>query len=184
MPFDVKRRGKLTYYSRGERPVLSALVTEEQADGDLKIHFAGLTGGYSAKSVLGLDDLVTMDPAREVPLVFRCWEHWLREAGICSSLRDVDFLEVHAFGCQPKSPNPAVDPAGYAVEQARLRAAYAEAYAIFFAEELPDNGVPCRFTVHVVDVPDTAASYEFYGVALLQRALQRSGQGSPQGGEG
>ncbi len=169
MPFDVKKRGKLTYYSQGERPVLSALVTEEQPDGDLRIHFAGLTGGYSAQSVLGLDELVSMDPHREIPLVFRCWEHWLREAGLCESLRDVDFVEVHAFGCQPKSPNPLVDPLGYAAEQDRLRKAYAEAYSTFFAEELPDNGVPCRFTVHVVDVPDRAASYEFYATALLQR---------------
>jgi hypothetical protein len=41
------------------------------------------------------------------------------------------------------------------------------------ADHLPDNGVPARFTVHVVDVPDTAASYEFSGTALLQRTLQR-----------
>ena len=173
MPFNVKRRGKLTYYYEGERPVLSALVTEAQSDGDLKIHFAGLTGGYSAKGVLGLDELVTMDPEREIPLVFRCWEKWLRDAGICESLRDVDFLEIHAFGCQPKSPSLLADPAGYAAEQDRLRKAYAAAYARYFAEELPDNGVPCRFTVHVVDVPDRAASYEFYGVALLQRSLRQ-----------
>ncbi len=172
MPFNVKKRGKLTYYSSGERPVLSSLVTEELPDGDLRIAFAGLTGGYSAKSVLGLDELVTMDPAREVPLVFRCWEQWLRDAGICQSLREIDFIEVHAFGCQPKSPNPAVDPAGFAAEQDRLRKAYAEAYSTFFAEELPDNGVPCRFTVHVVDVPDRAASYEFYATALLQRSRE------------
>ena len=173
MPFNVQKRGKLTYYYQGDRPVLSALVTEEQPDGDLKIHFAGLTGGYSAKSVLGLDELVTMDPHREIPLVFECWEHWLREAGICQSLREVDFVEIHAFGCQPKSPNPLVDPVGFAAEQDRLRQAYAEAYAGFFADHLPDNGVPCRFTVHLTDVPDKAASYEFYGTALLQRALQQ-----------
>ena len=171
MAFKVKKRGKLTYYYEGERPVLSALVTEEQPDGDLKIHFAGLTGGYSAKGVLGLDELVTMDPHREIPLVFRCWEKWLVEAGICGSLADVDFIEIHAFGCQPKAPNLLTDPAGYAAEQARLRKAYAEAYAAFFAEHLPDNGVPARFTVHVVDVPDQAASYEFYGTALYQRSL-------------
>src|SRR5919107_5632705 len=106
MAFTVKKRGKLTYYAQGERPVLSSLVTEELPDGDLKISFAGLTGGYSAKSVLGLDELVTMDPAREIPLVFACWERWLQEAGICESLRNVDFIEIHAFGCQPKSPNP------------------------------------------------------------------------------
>ena len=36
MPFNVKKRGKLTYYFQGDRPVLSALVTEEQPDGDLQ----------------------------------------------------------------------------------------------------------------------------------------------------
>jgi len=40
---------------------------------------------------------------------------------------------------------------------------------------LPDNGVPARFTVHLVDVPDKAASYEFYSVGLLQRSLQTQG---------
>lgn len=99
MAFNVKKRGKLTYYSSGERPVLSSLVTEDLPDGDLRIAFAGLTGGYSAKGVLGLDELVTMDPAREVPLVFRSWEKWLQDAGICDSLRDIDFIEVQAFGC-------------------------------------------------------------------------------------
>jgi hypothetical protein len=176
MPFNVKKRGKLTYYYHGERPVLSALVTEELADGDLKISFAGLTGGYSAKNVLGLDELVTMDPTREIPLVFQCWEKWVKDAGICNSLKDVDFIEIHAFGCQPKSPNPLVDPAGFAAEQDRLKKEYAEAYAAYFAENLPDNGVPSRFTVHVVDVPDKAASYEFYGTALLQRSLQQGQQ--------
>ena len=172
MAFNIKKRGKLTYYYDGDRPVLSALVTEAQADGDLKIYFAGLTGGYSAKGVLGLDELVTMDPDQEIPLVFLSWEKWLIDAGICASLKQIDFIEVHAFGCQPKSPNPMVDPIGYAAEQDRLREAYARAYSTFFKEYLPDNGVPCRFTVHLVDVPDKAASYEFYSTALLQRALQ------------
>ena len=172
MAFNIKKRGKLTYYYDGDRPVLSALVTEAQADGDLKIYFAGLTGGYSAKGVLGLDDLVTMDPDKEIPLVFLSWEKWLIDAGICTSLKQIDFIEVHAFGCQPKSPNPMVDPIGYAAEQDRLREAYARAYSTFFKEYLPDNGVPCRFTVHLVDVPDKAASYEFYSTALLQRAFQ------------
>ena len=65
-----------------------------------------------------------------------------------------------------------VDPLGYAAEQDRLRKAYAEAYRDFFRDYLPDNGVPARFTVHLVDVPDKAASYEFYGTALYQQALQ------------
>ena len=172
MAFNIKKRGKLTYYYDGDRPVLSALVTDAQAAGALKIYFAGLPGGYSAKGVLGLDDLVTMDPDKEIPLVFLSWEKWLIDAGICTSLKQIDFIEVHAFGCQPKSPNPMVDPIGYAAEQDRLREAYARTYSTFFKEYLPDNGVPCRFTVHLVDVPDKAASYEFYSTALLQRALQ------------
>ena len=173
MTFNIKKRGKLTYYYNGDHPVLSSLVTEEQPDGDLKIHFAGLTGGYSAKGVLNLEELVTMDPHREIPLVFQCWELWLQEAGICQSLKDIDFIEVHAFGCAPKSPNPLVDPLGYAAEQDRLRKAYAEAYQAFFRDVLPENGVPARFTVHLLDVPDKAASYEFYSTALYQKALQK-----------
>ena len=173
MAFKIKKRGKLTYYYQGDRPVLSSLVTEALPDGDLKISFAGLTGGYSAQSVLGREEVVAMDPLREIPLIFQSWERWLQEAGICDSLREVDFIEVHAFGCQPKSPNPLVDPIGYAAEQDRLRRAYAEAYRTFFAEYLPDNGVPARFTVHLVDVPDKAASYEFFGTALYQRAMRQ-----------
>jgi len=173
MAFNVRKRGKLTYYYTGEHPVFSCLVTEEQADGDLKIYFAGLTGGYSAKGVLGLDELVTMDPHKEIPLVFKSWEKWLQDTGICGSLTDIDFIEVHAFGAMPKSPNPLVDPLGYAAEIDRIRKAYSEAYSGFFRDFLPENGVPARFTVHLLDVPDKAASYEFYSTALLQRALQK-----------
>ena len=175
MAFTSKKRGRLTYYYTGDRPPLSSLVTENLGDGALKIHFAGLTGGYSARGVLGLDELVTMDPEREIPLVFRCWELWLQQAGICASLSDVDFIEIHAFGCLPKTPNPVLDPAGYAAECDRLRQAYARAYSSYFADHLPECGVPARFTVHVVDVPDQAASYEFYGVALYQPELHKGG---------
>lgn len=171
MKFQIKKRGKLNYYYEGETPVLSNLVTEQQADGDLKIYFAGLTGGYSAAGVLGLSEVVRMDPAKEIPLVFSAWEKWLLDAEICNSIAEVDFIEIHAFGCQPKSPNPVLDPIGYSKEIDRLRQAYAKAYAGYFREHCPDNGLPCRFTVHVVDVPDQAASYEFYGTGLLQRAL-------------
>ena len=174
MPFKVKKRGKLTYYYEGDEPVLSSLVVEEQPDGDLRIHFAGLTGGYSAKGVLGLEELVTMDPTREIPLVFQCWEKWLQEAGICQSLAQVDFVEMHVFGCQPKGPNPLLDPQGFAAEQQRLYQAYREAYGGWFRTHCPENGLPARFTVHVVDVPDKAASYEFYSVALYQKALQKT----------
>lgn len=172
MTFNVKQRGKITYYYEGDDPVLSALVTEQQPDGDLRICFSGLTGGYSAKGVLGLDTLETMNPDAEIPLVFRCWEKWLQDAGICQSIAEVDFIEIHAFGCLPKTPNPALDPAGYAKEIERLRTAYARAYRKFFKDNCPENGVPARFTVHVVDVPDQAASYEFYGTALYQKSLK------------
>lgn len=177
MKFQIKKRGKLNYYYEGETPVLSNLVTEQQADGDLKIYFAGLTGGYSAAGVLGLSEVVRMDPAKEIPLVFSAWEKWLLDAEICNSIAEVDFIEIHAFGCQPKSPNPVLDPIGYSKEIDRLRQAYAKAYAGYFREHCPDNGLPCRFTVHVVDVPDQAASYEFYGTGLLQRALMGKAKG-------
>ena len=120
MAFNVKKRGKLTYYYEGDEPVLSSLVVETLPDGDQRICFAGLTGGYSATNVLNLDTVTFMEPEVEIPLVFKCWEMWLQEAGICESISDVDFIEIHAFGCQPKTPNPLVDPEGYAKEQERL----------------------------------------------------------------
>ncbi len=172
MAFKIKKRGKLTYYYESDDPVLSNMVVEEQPDGDLRICFSGLTGGYSATGILKLDDVAFMNPEVEIPLVFQCWEMWLQEAGICDSIADVDFIEMHAFGCQPKSPSPHLDPAGYQAELERLRGAYAKAYRNFFKENCPENGVPARFTVHVVDVPDQAASYEFYGTALYQKSLQ------------
>jgi hypothetical protein len=171
MAFQVKQRGKLTYYYEGDEPVLSSMVVETLPDGDLRICFAGLTGGYSATGILKLDDVAFMNPEVEIPLVFKCWETWLQQAGICETIAEVDFIEIHAFGCQPKSPSPLVDPTGYVKEQERLRTAYARAYRNFFKQQCPDNGLPARFTVHVVDVPDQAASYEFYGVGLYQRAL-------------
>lgn len=169
MAFDIRRRGKLTYYYRADRPVFSFVVTEALADGDLRVYLAGLTGGESATRNLGLPDTASMDPDREIPRVFQTWEAWLKEAGVCKSIAELDFIEMHAFGCQPKSPSPWADPAGCAAEVERLRAAYARAYAAYFRDNLPDHGLPARFTVHVVDVPDKVASYEFYTTALLQR---------------
>ena len=171
MAFNVKKRGRLTYYYGDEHPTLSALVTEVLDGGDLKIYFAGLTGGHSATGILELDTLNTMTPKVEVELVFRCWEKWLQEAQICSSISQIDFVEVHAFAAQPKSPNPLVDPEGFATEQQRLYKEYAAAYSGFFCDHMDGGGVPARFTVHVVDFPDKAASYEFYSVGLYQPEL-------------
>jgi len=174
MAFDIRRRGKLTYYYRSARPVFSFVVTEALPDGDLRVYLAGLTGGESATRNLGLADTATMDPDAEIPRVFQTWESWLQEAGVCESISELDFIEMHVFGSQPKTPSPIADPAGYAAELERLRTAYGRAYAAYFRERLPRHGLPARFTVHVIDVPDQAASYEFYTTALLQRARPAS----------
>lgn len=63
--------------------MFSNVVTEEQPGGDLRIYFAGFTGGESATRNLGLSETVTMDPEPEIPLVFRTWESWLEKSGTC-----------------------------------------------------------------------------------------------------
>ena len=63
MAFTAKKRGKLTYYYEGDEPVLSNLVVEELPDGDLRICFAGLTGGYSATGVLNWRRIRVKPPA-------------------------------------------------------------------------------------------------------------------------
>ena len=175
MPFNVKKRGKLTYYFEGDRPVLSSLVTEELPDGDLKISFAGLTGGYSAKSILGLDELVTMDPRARNPAGLRLLGEVAAGRG---HLRVAARRRLHR---DPRLRLPAEEPAPAGRSGRLRRGAGAAAPAptprptpATSPTHLPDNGVPARFTVHVVDVPDTAASYEFYGTALLQRSLQNA----------
>ena len=152
--------------------VFSDLVVEELDNGDLKIRFVGMTGALAATSELGLQDVATMDPTNEIPRVFDTWDMYVREAGICGSLADLDFLEVHSFGAAPKQPNPIVDPEGYLAEKQRIRKAYHEAYARYWREKLPDNGLPARFTVYLEELPDTKASYELCATALLQRSLQ------------
>ena len=151
--------------------MLSSLVTEEQPDGDLKIYFAGLTGrlfGQGRPRAGRIGHAWTR--IREIPLVFQCWEKWLRDAGICDSLKR---RRLHR---DPRVWLPAqiAQPAGRSRSAMRrsidrLRKAYAEAYQAFFRDYLPDNGVPARFTVHLMDVPDKAASYEFYSVRRCTR---------------
>jgi hypothetical protein len=63
------------------------------------------------------------------------------------------------------------DPLRFHEEQQRIYKEYTEAYSTFFAEQMSNTGVPSRFTVHVVDFPDKAASYEFYSVGLYQKSL-------------
>ena len=54
-------------------------------------------------------------------------------------------------------------------EKSRIRKAYAKAYAEYWEQRLPDNGLPTRFTVYLEELPDLDASYELSAVALLQR---------------
>lgn len=169
MDWEVKKRGRVTYYRKYSNRLFSDLVVEELDNGDLKIRFVGMTGARAATRELQLEEVARMDPAREIPRTFDTWEMYLREAGICQSLAELDFLEVHSFGAAPKEPNPISDPEGFVEEKQRVRQAYSEAYAAYWAEKMPDNGLPVRFTVYLEELPDREASYELSAVALLQR---------------
>ncbi|MCZ6679620.1 MAG: hypothetical protein O7E52_20520 [Candidatus Poribacteria bacterium] len=169
MDWEIKKRGRVTYYRKKTNDVFSDLVVEELDNGDLKIRFVGMTGALAATNELELDEVARMDPEKEVPRIFDTWEMYVREAGICDSLAELDFLEVHSFGAAPKAPHPLVDAEGYAAEKQRIRQAYARAYAAYWKEKMPENGLPVRFTVYLEELPDTAASYEFGAVALYQK---------------
>ena len=170
MDWEIKKRGRVTYYRKKSNDVFSDLVFEELDNGDLKIRFVGMTGALAATNELSLDDVAKMRPELEIPRIFDTWEMYLREAGICQSLAEIDFLEVHSFGAAPKAPNALVDPEGYASEKSRIRKEYADAYAQYWKEKMPDNGLPVRFTVYLEELPDKEASYEFGAVGLLQKA--------------
>lgn len=169
MDWEIKKRGRVTYYRKKTNHVFSDLVVEELDNGDLKVRFVGMTGAIAASRELGLDEIARMQPEKEIPRIFDTWELYLREAGLCESLGEVDFLEVHSFGAAPKSPNMVVDPDGYAEEKRRIRKEYADAYARYWQEKMPENGLPVRFTVYLEELPDKDASYEFGAVGLIQR---------------
>ncbi len=172
MDWEIKKRGRVTYYRKKTNHLFSDLVVEQLDNGDLKIFFVGMTGALAATNELGLDNVASMDPAEEVPRTFNTWAMYIREAGICESLADLDFLEIHSFGAAPKTPSPLTDPKGYAEEKQRIRKAYSEAYAAYWKEHMPDNGLPVRFTVYLEELPDVEASYEFGAVALYQKSLK------------
>ena len=153
-----KQRGAVTYYTPEGNQWFSMLVTEALPGGSTRIYFAGVTGsGAEAQG-----------PEGEIPACFDRFEGALQEAGLCSSLHEVDFLEVHAFGTAPKGVNPIADPEGYAAARKRTRDAYSVAYARYWAEKMPENGLPTRFTVYLEDLPNAKASFEISGTALLQ----------------
>ena len=70
MDWEIKKRGRVTYYRKKSNTVFSDLVVEELENGDLKIRFVGMTGAMAAKNELDLDDLASMDPTREIPRIF------------------------------------------------------------------------------------------------------------------
>ena len=168
MDWEIKKRGRVTYYRKPTNRVFSDLVVEALDNGDRKVFLVGMTGARAATNELQLEDTARMDPEREIPRTFDTWDMYVREAGLCDGLQDLDFLEVHAFGAAPKEPSPLTDPEGYAAEKKRIRAAYSKAYSDYWEQKLPDNGLPVRFTVYLEELPDTDASYEFGAVALLQ----------------
>jgi hypothetical protein len=170
MDWEIKTRGRVTYYRKKSNALFSDLVVEALDNGDLKVRFVGMTGAIAASRELDLADIARMHPEKEIPRIFDTWELYLREAGICQSLAEVDFLEVHSFGAAPKAPNALVDPEGYAAEKSRIRREYAEAYASYWRTKMPDNGLPVRFTVYLEELPDKDASYEFGAVGLVQKA--------------
>ena len=171
MDWEIKKRGRVTYYKKKTNKVFSDLVVEELENGDLKIRFVGMTGALAATNELKLAEVASMDPEREIPRVFDTWDMYVREAGICNGLAELEFLEVHSFGAAPKSPDPRIDPEGYIAEKRRIRKAYSEAYAKYWAEKLPENGLGTRFTVYLEELPDVEASYELCATALYQKSL-------------
>jgi len=170
MDWEIKKRGRVTYYRKKSNELFSDLVVEELDNGDLKIRFVGMTGALAATNELSLNEVARMDPKREIPRIFDTWEMYVREAGICESLAELDFLEIHSFGAAPKGPSPITEPEKFAAEKRRIRQDYGEAYANYWKEKMPDNGLPVRFTVYLEELPDVDASYEFGAVALLQKA--------------
>lgn len=169
MDWNIRKRGRVTYYTKKTNELFSDLVVEELDNGDRKLYFVGMTGALAATNELGLDQVARMDPEHEIPRVFDTWELYVREAGVCQSLAELDFLEVHAFGAAPKAPNPAADPEGFLAEKKRIRRAYSQAYAQYWKDKMPANGLPVRFTVYLEELPDAEASYEFGATALWQK---------------
>lgn len=158
-PLTAKKKGKVTYYGSEGNQQFSSLVTEQLSDGDLRIYFAGVTGSGAESE----------GPEGEIPACFGRFEAALQEAGICNSLAEVDFLEIHAFGTAPKGHNPITGTEEYLNAKRRMRDAYSKAYARYWAEKAPDNGLPARFTVYLEELPNAKASFEISGTALYQK---------------
>ena len=110
---------------------------------DWEIKKRGRVTYYRKKSNTGFDDLASMDPTREIPRIFDTWQMYMKKSGICDSLEDLDFLEVHWFGAAPKTPNPIVDPEGYTGEEKGIRQAYHQAYSKVLAGQSAEQWSTC-----------------------------------------
>ena len=52
MDWEIKKRGRVTYYRKKSNSLFSDLVVEELDNGDLKIRFVGMTGAIAASREL------------------------------------------------------------------------------------------------------------------------------------
>ena len=50
MDWNIKKRGRVTYYTKKTNELFSDLVVEELENGDKKIYFVGMTGALAATS--------------------------------------------------------------------------------------------------------------------------------------
>ena len=57
MDWEIKKRGRVTYFTKKTNQVFSDLVVEELDNGDLKIRFVGMTGARAVTNELGLDQV-------------------------------------------------------------------------------------------------------------------------------
>ena len=70
MDWEIKKRGRVTYYRKKTNDVFSDLIVETLDNGDLKIRFVGMTGALAATNELGLDEVARMDPEKKIPRIF------------------------------------------------------------------------------------------------------------------
>ena len=61
----------------------------------------------------------------------------LQKAELCQTIGKIEFIEIYAFGAQPTTPSPLLDPSGYPREQENVRAEFAKAYRNLFKEQCP-----------------------------------------------
>lgn len=127
------------------------------ADRGMHIHFAGVTGSGAEGE----------GPEGEVPACFDRFESALWEDGICSSFSELDFLEIHAFGTAANGFSPIKDPEGSTHAKRRTRDAYRRADASYWAEKLPGNSLPTRFSVNLEDLPYPKVPLELSDTTVL-----------------